>query len=72
MVARCKKNPLFFTMWGMAKATDTPVLVGKPRSPENGRKVKVQENPQNLFKNKNGIFCTFAKMFSCPGRSRSK
>lgn len=38
---KMQKNPLFFTMWGgMAKATDTPVLVGKPRSPENGRKVK--------------------------------
>ena len=22
-----QKNPLFFTMWGMAKATDTPVTV---------------------------------------------
>ncbi|MEI3453743.1 MAG: hypothetical protein V8Q91_10085 [Bilophila wadsworthia] len=26
-----QKNPLFFTMWGMAKATDTPVLVRENR-----------------------------------------
>jgi len=35
-----KKSALFHHVGGMAKATDTPVLVGKPRSPENGRKVK--------------------------------
>ena len=47
----------------MAKATDTPLSLGKLRSPENGRKVKVQENPQNLFNNR--IFNRFIIKFFC-------
>jgi len=34
------RKSALFTMWGMAKATDTPLSLGKLRSPENGRKVK--------------------------------